>query len=246
MKPSSRRVLLLDEIRGLDIILMVGHHLLYTVGYMFGIGWARWLFDALGVIAPFFAAQFIFISGIACHLSHNNLRRGIWLLLIALGMTGLLYAFMPHSVIWFGVLHLLAVCILLYTLLRRAIAHVPAWLGILLCAVLFLLTWWLPPDKGGFFGIAGVFAWHVPDAVQAIPWLFPLGLAHGSSADYFPLLPWVFCFFAGAFCGRYRFPKWTYRSHIPFLAATGRVSLFVYLLHQPIIFGVGTLINQIF
>lgn len=247
MKEGIKRLVLLDEIRGLCICLMVVHHALFTAGYLFGIGFARYWFDLLAVPSPFFAAQFIFISGIACHLSHSNLRRGLCLLLIALGMTGVLLLVMPDSVIWFGVLHFLAVAILLYAALHRLIDRIPVLPGVIVCAVLFLLTWHLPVDQGGVFGLPGVCSVPVPAALQEQVFLAPVGIGRLESADYFPLLPWIFCFAAGTLIGRRagRFPAFMTRSRVPFFAAVGRHSLWIYLAHQPVIYGIFWLITQL-
>ena len=244
-KKSGARVHMLDEIRGLCIWLMVGHHLLYTLGYVFGVGWAVAAFDWLSIPAPFFAGLFVLICGMACHFSRNNLKRGALLALVAVGMTAVLYFVMPNSVIWFGVLHCLAVCILLYAALRKAIDAVPVWLGVPLCAVLFLFTWHLPADKGGVFGLPDVWTVAVPETIKAQTWLFPLGLGRGMSADYFPLFPWLFCFLAGALIGRKKFPAFMCRSRFPSLAKTGRYTLWIYLLHQPVIYGVCYLIFKV-
>lgn len=244
-KRGGSRVHMLDEIRGLCIWLMVAHHLLYTLGYLFGVGWAARAFDWLSVPAPFFAGQFVLICGISCHFSHNNWKRGGLLALAAAAMTAVLYFVMPEAIIWFGVLHCLAVCILLYALLRRGIDKFPVWLGVILCAVLFLFTWHLPADKGGLFGIPGVWTVAVPEVIKQQAWLFPVGLGRGYSTDYFPLLPWMFCFFAGALIGRKKFPQWMCRSRFPGVAKTGRYTLWIYLLHQPVIYGVCYIVFKI-
>ena len=61
------------------------------------------------------------------------------------------------------------------------------------------------------------------------------------SADYFALLPWLFLFWAGYFLhsvvGRARMEPLR-RSVCPALGWMGRHSLLLYLLHQPVIYGV--------
>ena len=63
------------------------------------------------------------------------------------------------------------------------------------------------------------------------------------STDYFPLLPWLFLFWAGYFLhhlvGRGRLAPLR-RSVCPPLGWMGRHSLVLYLLHQPVILGVLT------
>lgn len=61
------------------------------------------------------------------------------------------------------------------------------------------------------------------------------------STDYFALLPWLFLFWAGYFLhfcmGRQRMEPLR-RSVCPALGWMGRHSLLLYLLHQPVIYGV--------
>ena len=78
--------------------------------------------------------------------------------------------------------------------------------------------------------------------------LFPLGL-HDSgfaSADYFPMMPWFFLFIAGSYFGIIakdgRLPKFCYPTHIKWLAVVGRYTIWIYVLHQPIIYFIFSLI----
>ncbi|MEG0895397.1 MAG: heparan-alpha-glucosaminide N-acetyltransferase domain-containing protein, partial [Oscillospiraceae bacterium] len=63
---------------------------------------------------------------------------------------------------------------------------------------------------------------------------------HFYSADYFSLLPWFFIFISGIGFGKLlkeeRLPKFFYNSHIKFLSVIGRNTIWIYILHQPIIF----------
>ena len=70
------------------------------------------------------------------------------------------------------------------------------------------------------------------------------------SADYFPLIPWLFLFWAGACVGVWlrlgRGPGWLYQRHSPFLAAAGQKSLWIYLVHQPALYLIFLLIRLCF
>ena len=50
-----------------------------------------------------------------------------------------------------------------------------------------------------------------------------------------------FCFLAGSFTGVWakegRFPRWMYRSRLPWLSWLGRHTLVIYVVHQPVVFG---------
>lgn len=250
-KSSARRIHLLDELRGLDIILMICFHAFYTMGWVLDWEIGRTLFVFFQPVEPFFAGIFVFICGICCWFSHNNWLRGGVLAAIAAGMSLFLYFFMPDRMIWYGVLHLLATCILLFAILRPLLNRIPAWLGLLLSVTLAVLTWNIPYYNGSTFGVEGIWQVAVPQTILDNPWLHPLGLGHGGlyGTDYFPLMPWFFVFMAGCFVGVWakngKFPQWTYRSRVPFLSAVGRHTLIIYVVHQPIIFGVGMAIEQI-
>ena len=61
------------------------------------------------------------------------------------------------------------------------------------------------------------------------------------SSDYFPLLPWIFLFWSGYFLYRLR-PEEPHRElpRVAVLTWMGRHSLLIYLLHQPVVYGVLT------
>ena len=74
-----------------------------------------WLYCGFRKVAqPLFASIFIVICGISCTLSHNNLKRGLLLLLVAEALTLGTHLYTKPDVLNFGVLHLLAVCILVF------------------------------------------------------------------------------------------------------------------------------------
>ncbi len=242
------RIHFIDEVRGFAVILMVAYHAFYTVGYIFGLELGRFLFVFFTPAEAFFAGVFIFICGISCRLSRNNLKRGALLLLVALAITLILNVVLPDEIILFGILHFLAVSILLFVPLRRLLNCIHPIAGIVACAALLLVTWWVPEYKGGFFGIKGLFSWPVPDTLKQ-PWLFPFGFGELQSADYFPILPWIFCFLGGSFVGvwaaRRQLPAWMYRSRVPFLSVIGRHALIIYIVHQPVIYALCYIVSKI-
>ena len=251
---SGRRIHLLDEVRGFCVVLMVFYHAFYTIGYMFGVEFFKTLFDFFTPVEPFFAGLFIFICGICCNFSHSNLKRGLLLAGVAVLMSAVLWCgtrltiLDSGAMIWFGILHLLAVCILLYVLLRPTFQFIPTWLGVSLCALLFVLFMHVSPYDGSYFGISGLFTVSTPPVERNLL-SYVLGLCYvGATGDYFPLLPWFFCFLAGAYVGRWRrkFPSWMSRNRFPLFSGIGNVSLWVYIAHQPVIYGLCFLIDTVF
>ena len=218
-KGKGRRVILADEWRGLVLLLMVFYHGCYDLVALFGVP-LSWFYTGLGhTFQQFICISFILISGLCCRFSRSNLKRGAVAFGLAMALTlGTLIA-TPQVAIWFGVLHLLGVSMMLYPLLRPALDRLPRDVG-------------LGPWRAA-----------LPAALYQIPWLAWLGFPGPgfSSGDYFPLIPWLLLFLAGSFLGRRAqagdLPNFCYRSHLPWLAAVGRASIWIYMLHQPVLYG---------
>lgn len=232
---------LLDEIRGLAVICMIFYHAFYLMSEIFQWEWGKILYEFFLPAEPYFAGIFIFISGMACNLSKSNVERGVKLGIIALGVTLVTYLYNAEYVITFGVLHMLAVCMILYGLISKYLRFIPVWLGVLLNFMLFFFLYY---TASGQFGIPHVKMWEFPKEWYTTNFLFILGFPNETfnSSDYFPLFPWIFMFFAGGFFGRLipmkKFPKWTAKKHIPPLAFVGRHALLFYVAHQPVILGI--------
>ncbi len=244
------RIHLLDELRGFALIFMVFYHTFYTIGYFFDHEWGRDVIHVLYPIGPWFAGLFIVIAGISSNLSHSNIDRGARLFFIAWIVSIVTFFVVGNeSAIRFGVLHMFSVCMMLYGLISRLLKVVPWWIGVILNVLLFVLT---IPVTEGKIAIPFLWEWQLPMDWYQTDFLYPLGFIRNgfSSGDFFPLFPWMFLFFAGTFFGRLavqkKWPKFTYKSHIKPLAAIGKHSLLIYLLHQPMIFGICTLVNMLF
>ena len=142
--------------------------------------------------------------------------------------------FMDMTIV-FGVLHLLASCMLLFGLTRGFWEALPAWVLPVLCLALIFLT---APCADG-----------VTTQTPQL-WLFGFTTPDFASADYFPLLPWFFVFLLGTWAGRYvkagRLPQWFYTARAPRLALVGRHALLLYVLHQPLLYALTMLLRLIF
>ena len=241
---KTRRVHLMDELRGVLIIGVMLYHLLYDLAVLFPVG-IPWMFDPwMNHARNACTGSLIVISGISCLYSRSNLRRGLRTFGLGLLLTLVTGLVMPGQLILFGILHFFGASMMLYALLSPLLERIPTLPGLLGSVFLFLVTWTVYSGYLSFFG------WHLylPDFLYDKPLLFPVGFACAglSSADYYPLIPWSFLFFAGSFFGRYvragRLPDFCYRSHCPPLALLGRHTLLLYLVHQPVFYGILTLI----
>ena len=241
---KPRRVHLMDELRGVLIIGVVLYHLLYDLAVLFPVG-IPWMFsDWMNSVRNICAGALIVVSGISCHYTRSNWRRGLRAFGLGMLLTVVTALFIPSQLILFGILHFFGSMMMLYALLRPLLEKVPTMVGLLGSTLLFFLPW---PIFSGFIRVLGVTV-YLPEFLYNKPLLFPLGFAcQGiASADYYPLIPWGFLFLAGSFFGRYvragRLPEFCYRSHLPLLARIGNHTMLIYLVHQPVIYGLLALI----
>lgn len=230
----KKRIWELDALRGVLMIAIMAYHLFYDLVFLFSLvelntpflrGLYRFCNDWLG-------SPFLFLSGLCVTLGSRPVRRGLQVIgggmiitAVTVGMYFLGFAG-KDIIIYFGVLHCLGTCMLLWPLFKKLPKPALLVLGIAMAAV----------------GL------YVKDNVRVgFDWLAPLGFVsrNFASSDYFPLLPNLGYFLIGAFLGKtlYRektslLPKVS-PSLLPvrFLSFIGRHSLIIYLLHQPVFAG---------
>ena len=243
MKPEAKRIELLDELRGLAIVAMLVHHTFYDIGFVLGIDRGYTVFDKLCVLQPVFWAIFIIISGICSRLSRNTLRRGAIVLGAGLAVTLVTAVIMPKlgitgAEIYFGILSCLGSCMIITGLLMPLIKKIDYRWGMLISALLFAATYGISTGKI-LFGLI-----KLPESLYQTNILMPLGIYSDTfvSADYFAIIPWLFMFLFGAFLGTLakdgKFPQWTYKKHAKVLGFVGKYSLWFYLAHQPVLYGI--------
>ncbi len=247
LKPPKERWHLLDNLRGVCIILVVLYHVLYNLSDVFGGNYAFFTSNGMNNFRDGFVSVLVALSGISCSLSRSNLKRGIKTLLCGLLITVVMAIFMPDSLIVFGILHFLGVAMLIYALFGKFIAKIPAFIGVPIFLLLFFFTKNLMYGKLGLFGLFEVVLTEVPQNIV----LFILGFdVNIFSADYYPLMPWLFMFLAGVLVGKYfkngTAPQFFKKNLCPPLSFLGRHTLIIYLLHQPLIYGVMYLLFVVF
>lgn len=227
---SSQRILLMDTLRGVLIILVVLFHLLYDLDMIFGVNTGlfeqQWFFT----FRDCFVGMLILISGISCNLSRNNIKRGLktlgWGVVISI-VTAL---FMPSERIIFGILHFFGTAMIVYGIFQKIFNKINPIIGVITSGLIYLLT--LNIYEIELSGLNVVMKY----------FLFIVGFNTGCwSADYYPLIPWIFIFLAGAFAGRNikstKLPNFFYQNICPPLTFIGQHTLIIYILHQPIIYG---------
>ncbi len=295
-KPQKKRIWEIDFLRGICVILMILDHLAILLADYFGKSWYgnffyprgngdaftrfcyEWLkSDAREIIHPIILFVFFAISGISCSFSRSNAKRGVQLAVVALIYT--LCSYIAQETIGisgvfvtFGVLHFLAVAILLYALLvfvfsphgnpksvsgKKYTTHVgdksPNKIAIMLSsAVIIIVTLCLyflytPPETTPKF-FAVIFP---PHDYWGNPSLF-YSQAEISPGDLFTLIPYLAFFFAGTFIAPILYGK--KRSLLPALdrgwqkpiSFIGRHALIVYVAHLVLLGGLLALISYLF
>jgi|AGTN01.3.fsa_nt_gi Predicted membrane protein len=272
-KPKKPRAWELDFFRGMAILLVVWDHTMVDFGYLFFSEWMgsgnktltglqnfafKYMDSPLRAFwRPIFIFIFFFVSGVCTKFSRNNFVRGLKIAAAALLVTLVTWLFelvfqMDDVIITFGVLHSLAACILIFALFE------------FLVKVVFKGKYKIP-----LFIVTAMLtaAAYVLQSVYNVPANGPGYLfAHGdyyagffvyteafrdTTADYFPLLPFIAYFLTGALVGQTVYykkksllprldGKWNY-----FFTVPGRHSLLVYLGAQLIVVGVTVLMTYI-
>ncbi len=235
----KKRFIVLDELRGFFIMLMVLYHLFFDLVYIFRVNIPVYT-DIIMPLQPIIPLGFAIIAGIGCYISNRNIRRGLLVFGCGVVVSLATILFMPSQLVVFGVLSMLGIGTILCGLLKKLFIRINPLVGAgvsaLLFAALYYLIYEMPTPT--FISSSTVY-----NSGALLVLGFP---APGFfSSDYFPIIPWVFAMFFGLFIGRLLLnspPNFIYKSYIKPLEFIGRYSLVIYMLHQPIIYGVLYLI----
>ncbi|MCB9157884.1 MAG: DUF1624 domain-containing protein [Caldilineaceae bacterium] len=231
-----------DALRGVAIVMMVIYH--FT--------WDLWFFHIVSTEmfwSPFWklfqrttASLFLLLVGVSLTISYNRrkvnpqangphtlfwsyLRRGLYILGFGV-IIGLFTRAAGTGRVDFGILHLIGAAIIItYPLLPYR------WLNLVL----------------------GILILVVGPSVQALRvdtlWLVWLGPRpeYYPAVDYFSLMPWLGVVLIGIFLGntlyaggapRFTMPQIGHWPPVRLLQLLGRNSLFIYLIHQPLLYGI--------
>ncbi|MBO6230209.1 MAG: DUF1624 domain-containing protein [Ruminiclostridium sp.] len=234
----GKRVGILDEVRGIAYIAMILYHAYYDIVFVYGVDLPDAADAVMRFIQPFIAGTFIFVAGASSVYSGNNFKRGATYFFLAMALTFVTAVVMPSEIIIFGVLHFLGIAAMIYGFIGRYTEKIPWLPGMILFALLFAAAFNIPR---GFIGFEGILSADMPDILYGHYWLFPLGFVSSGfySADYFPLIPYLFLFLAGSSLGVYfrsnRAPKGFYMTRFSGMSFLGRHGLWIYMLHQPVL-----------
>ncbi len=245
MNEKNKRYLLLDEIRGFWMINMVVYHAVWDLVYLFGFDFAwygGWLRDIWRIAIRL---GFVLLSGYCWQMGKKKLKRGAIVFGGGLLVTAATLIVTPESRIIFGVLTFLGSAMLLLIPMSKILNKIPAIPGVIVNALLFVVTY---PVGDGYLAVGDVILWKIPREWYANTVTTYLGFPEPGfwSTDYFGLFPWIFLYIAGYFCYTILKKKdglnWAKREICPPLGFVGRHSLLIYMLHQPVIYGICLLL----
>lgn len=232
----------IDLLRGAAVLMMVLYHLLFDLNF-YGIMPVQvdtgfWRYFALATASLFVLLAGVSVTISAARVEQNSgaawpyrrlVRHGLTVLSCGLLITLVTYLYLGDLAILFGILHLIGVSILLSPLFLR-FRHMNLLFGILCIWAGWVVAW-----------------------INGPLWLLWAGIhpVDFASVDYTPLLPWFGAILIGLWCGRMLYPGG--RRGFPSLPPAprlaepillvGRHSLFVYLVHQPILVGMLMLLS---
>ena len=215
----------IDHARGIAVIAMVVFHFTFDLmffgyiaqGTVYRLEWR--LFESA------IAGSFLFLAGVSFMLAHGkslriaSLRRKVLLLAVAAaGISIVTYFIFGQNMIRVGILHAILMCMIGAIVLRHL--HWAALLGMAIAIVTAFFT--------------------VPIPVEAPAWLQWAIVTTSTpfSVDYRPLVPWSAAFLLGM-AASYALSAPNPKAHrFTWLTFLGQNSLIIYLVHQPILFGI--------
>lgn len=225
----------LDTLRGVTIVSMIAYHACWDLVYLFGLDWPWYHSAGAYIWQQSICWTFILLSGFCWHLGRHPVRRGLMAFGGGLLVSAVTALVMPGDSVFCGVLTLLGTATLLTIPLDPLLRRVPARAGLAGSFLAFLL---LRDVNEGWLGFESVRILALPEGLYRDLFTACLGFPPTGfhSTDYFSLFPWIFLFLTGYFLFLLRREE-PAALRLPVVSAMGRHSLAVYLLHQPLVYG---------
>ena len=230
----GQRIVAIDVARGAALLGMAIYHLSWDFAYFHLAPLDLPTNPPMRLFSHAVAGTFLLLAGVSLALAHRGgLRRAaFWRRLAIVGgaaalVTAATYFSAPDEVILFGILH----CIAVASLLAAPLIVLPAWVALLLSALVLAAPWFIASP-----------ALNSPFLV----WL-GLGTVLPQTLDWRPLAPWAAFVFLGLALTRLNLngllasplARWRPAAGAwRMFAWAGRHSLAIYLIHQPVLFAI--------
>lgn len=233
-RPQAARPRLesIDALRGVAIAMMFIYHFCYDLSYF---GFAdfnfyhdpRWIYFRIVIVS-----SFLLLVGVSLYLATRHglnrrafIKRLAWLIAYAAIISVISYIMFRERLIFFGILHFIAVASVVGLLFARLY-----WLNLVSAIAIIVIGLTV---KHPFFDQS---AWQWLGMVTTLP----------RTEDYVQFIPWFGVVLLGMFLGQLLFDRkplkglvrWQSRHPLSrTLTLGGRHSLHIYMLHQPIFMG---------
>jgi len=240
-RKRAGRIPLVDAARGIALLAMFVFHLTWDFSY-FGYIDSQIVFErALSIFGDTIGSTFLAIAGASLILAHapKFRARAYWrhlatIIAAAAAVSLATYIFIPEAFIFFGILH----CIALATLIALPFLFLPWWAAAL----------------GTVLAIMAPRLFVSPIFDGPMSWWTGLSTFEPRTNDYRPILPWLGVLLCGVavmkigdrFAVRELLARWQPRNVVSRgIVFGGRHSLAIYLVHQPVFFGLVSLLATI-
>jgi len=234
----SNRFFEIDFFRGVALLMMIVFHFLWDLNF-FGFTNISLYKGFWGLFQITTASTFLFLVGVSLTISFNRKKEGYRkrflfraLKIFSFGLIITIFSLLvfPSSPIFFGILHLIGFSILLSIPIVNK-KYLSLVLGILIItgSVIFSFSS-LQIENLAFLGLSNP----------------------GPALDFFPVLPWFGVVLLGIFIGNQFYSNNKTRIIKPdfkivdFIGFIGKNSLFIYFIHQPVLFSLVGIASLIF
>lgn len=230
---KAARIPAIDALRGVAILTMIFYHLSWDLSWFGFVDWPVSEGPGWRIFSGAIAGSFLFLAGAGLVLAHRDgvrwkafWKREAVIVAAALAVSVGTYFAFSDIFVRFGILHSIAAG----SLIALPFARLPAVVAYAAAAAIYTMPHWAsnPVFDGDLFSWTG------------------LGIPTSGSVDYVPLAPWAAAVLLGVAVFKtpgipallealrpMRLSSWPGR----LIRFCGRRSLTIYLLHQPILYG---------
>ncbi|MEP1932714.1 MAG: heparan-alpha-glucosaminide N-acetyltransferase [Roseibium sp.] len=231
------RLAILDVARGLAVVAMAIYHFSWDLSWFGFVDWSVSQGQGWRIFAACIAGSFLFLAGISLDLAHHQgiKWRSFWkreaiIIAAAVVVSAVTFFTFGDSFVRFGILHSIAAA----SLIALPFSRLPLATTVAAAAIFLSMPMWA---SAPFF--------------DGPLWLWTgLGNTGHASVDYVPVAPWASVTLMGVAVSSFarKFDLWPKLSVFRFDGLAGKISrwlgrhsLPIYLLHQPVLYGLVSL-----